>query len=57
MLRFQAVRDILPHEPDDAKDLLDTAIDRAAEALTESRHAVQRLRAPSAGRRVLRRPA
>jgi hypothetical protein len=35
MLRFQAVSDILPHEPDDAKDLLDTAIDRAAEALTE----------------------
>lgn len=49
MLRFQAVSNLLPHQPDNAKEMLDTAIDRAAEALTESRHAVQRLRTPSAG--------
>jgi signal transduction histidine kinase len=49
MLRFQAVSNMLPHRPDHAKELLDTAIDRAAEALTESRHAVQKMRAPSVG--------
>jgi signal transduction histidine kinase len=49
MLRFQAVSNMLPNRPDHAKELLDTAIDRAAEALTESRHAVQKMRAPSVG--------
>jgi ligand-binding sensor domain-containing protein len=49
MLRFQAVSNMLPNQPDNAKELLDTAIDRAAEALTESRHAVQKLRTPSVG--------
>jgi ligand-binding sensor domain-containing protein/signal transduction histidine kinase len=46
MLRFQAVSNMLPQRPSDAKELLDTAIDRAAEALAESRHAVQKMRAP-----------
>src|SRR5262249_23624598 len=49
MLRFQAVSNMLPNRPSDAKELLDTAINRAAEALTESRDAVQKLRTPSLG--------
>ena len=49
MLRFQAVSNMLPSQPSDAKQMLDTAIDRAAGALTESRDAVQKLRAPSSG--------
>ena len=49
MLRFQAVSNMLPNQPSDAKELLDAAINRAAEALTESRDAVQKLRTPSVG--------
>jgi signal transduction histidine kinase/ligand-binding sensor domain-containing protein len=49
MLRFQAVSNMLPNRPSDAKELLDNAINRAAEALTESRDAVQKLRTPSVG--------
>ncbi len=48
MLRFQAVSNMLPNRSLDAKQLLDNAIDRAAEALTESRDAVQKLRTPLA---------
>ena len=49
MLRFQAVSNLLPSRPDAAKEMLDTTIDRAAGALTESRDAVQKLREPSVG--------
>jgi len=49
MLRFQAVNNMLPSQPIEAKELLDNAIDRAAEALTESRDAVQKLRSSSLG--------
>jgi signal transduction histidine kinase len=44
ILRFQAVRDMLPDRPDAACDALGSAIDRAAAAVTEGRDAVQALR-------------
>jgi signal transduction histidine kinase/ligand-binding sensor domain-containing protein len=44
ILRFQAVRDMLPDEPVAACDALGSVIDRAAEAITEGRYAVQALR-------------
>lgn len=44
ILRFQAVRDMLPHKPDAACTELGSVIDRAAAAITEGRHAVQALR-------------
>ncbi|MGA3239255.1 MAG: two-component regulator propeller domain-containing protein [Bryobacteraceae bacterium] len=44
MLRFQAVENMLPHKPSQAKDSLAIAIDRAARAITEGREAVQELR-------------
>jgi len=45
MLRFEIVSQLLPERPVEAKEQLDKAIDRAAEALTEGRDAVQGLRA------------
>jgi signal transduction histidine kinase len=44
MLRFQAVQNMLPEEPVKARESLQTAIDRAAQAITEGRDAVQELR-------------
>ena len=44
MLRFQAVQNMLPERPVQAKEALESAIDRAAEAITEGRDAVQKLR-------------
>ena len=44
LLRFQAVSNLLPERPADAKQRLDSAIDQAAEAITEGRDAVQGLR-------------
>ena len=44
MLRFQAVQNMLPEEPVKARQSLQTAIDRAAQAITEGRDAVQELR-------------
>jgi signal transduction histidine kinase/streptogramin lyase len=44
ILRLQAVRDMLPEQPGTACEALDSAIGRAAAAVTESRHAVQALR-------------
>jgi signal transduction histidine kinase/ligand-binding sensor domain-containing protein len=44
ILRFQAVRDLLPAQPEPASEALDFAIDRAAEAVNEGRNAVQELR-------------
>jgi signal transduction histidine kinase len=44
ILRFQAVHNMLPDQPIQAKDCLGIAIDRAAEAITEGRDAVQELR-------------
>jgi signal transduction histidine kinase/ligand-binding sensor domain-containing protein len=44
LLRFQTVSHLLPERPAEAKEKLDSAIDQAAEALTEGRDAVQGLR-------------
>ncbi|MGB9431119.1 MAG: two-component regulator propeller domain-containing protein, partial [Candidatus Acidiferrum sp.] len=45
LLRFQTVSQLLPARPIEAKDRLDSAINQAAEAITEGRDAVQGLRA------------
>lgn len=44
LLGFQSVSNVLPANPDQAKQRLDRALDRAAEAITEGRNAVQGLR-------------
>jgi signal transduction histidine kinase len=44
ILRFQAVRNMLPRRPEDAMRALDAALTRADQALTESRDAIQDLR-------------
>jgi signal transduction histidine kinase/ligand-binding sensor domain-containing protein len=44
IFRFQAVRNMLPEKPEEAVSALETAIDRAAKAITEGRDAVQELR-------------
>jgi signal transduction histidine kinase/ligand-binding sensor domain-containing protein len=44
MLRFQIVSQLLPERPVEAKEQLDSTIDRAAKAITEGRDAVQGLR-------------
>ncbi len=44
LLRFQIVSELLPDRPVEAKEQLDRSIDRAAEAITEGRDAVQGLR-------------
>ena len=44
LMRFQTVSQLLPGRPLDAKEKLDSAIDQAAEAITEGRDAVQGLR-------------
>jgi hypothetical protein len=53
LLRFQTVSYLLPDRPADAKETLDTAIDRAAKAITEGRNAVQGLRASTVERNDL----
>jgi signal transduction histidine kinase len=49
MLRFQAAHNLLPEKPDQAKQSLDIAIERAAHAITEGRDAVQELRGHESG--------
>src|SRR5207245_6670379 len=44
LLQFQAACNLLPERPADAKQRLDSAIDQAAEAITEGRDPVQGLR-------------
>jgi signal transduction histidine kinase/ligand-binding sensor domain-containing protein len=44
LLRFQSVSNVLPAKPLEAKQRLDSALDQAAEAITEGRNAVQGLR-------------
>jgi len=48
LLRFQAASNLLPTRPDEAKQRLDNAIDRAAQAITEGRDAVHELRSSAA---------
>ena len=45
LLRFQAVSNLLPGRPFEAKQRLEDAVDRAAQAVTEGRDAVHGLRA------------
>src|SRR5579863_5982070 len=44
LLRFQAVANLLPARPQDAKHQLESAIDLTAQAITEGRDVVQGLR-------------
>jgi signal transduction histidine kinase/ligand-binding sensor domain-containing protein len=44
LLRFQSVAKLLPERPKEARQRLDSAIEQAAEAITEGRDAVQGLR-------------
>src|SRR5579863_9244976 len=44
LLRFQAVSNILPGRPDEAKQRIDRAIEQASSAITEGRDAVHELR-------------
>lgn len=48
LLRFQAVSNLLPTQPNEAKRRLNDAIDYSAQAITEGRDAVQGLRSPAA---------
>jgi len=48
LLRFQTVMDLLPNRAFEAKQLLASTIDQAADAITEGRDAVQALRASTA---------
>ncbi len=47
ILRFQAAKNLLPDRPLEADQVLQSAIERAAAAVTEGRDAVQALRSPS----------
>ena len=44
LLRFQAVSNVLPGRPDEAKRRIDSAIEQASQAITEGRDAVHQLR-------------
>lgn len=44
LLRFQAAANLLPGRPEEARKTLESAIDQAAQAITEGRDAVQGLR-------------
>jgi signal transduction histidine kinase len=44
LLRFHAVTHLLPDRPDEARKTLESAVDQAAQAITEGRDAVQGLR-------------
>jgi len=48
LLRFQAATNLLPERPAEARKTLESAIDQAAEAITEGRDAVQGLRSSTA---------
>jgi signal transduction histidine kinase len=44
MFQFQAARNMLPRRPDEAMDVLDSAIGATEQAITEGRSAIQQLR-------------
>ncbi|HXI66862.1 MAG TPA: triple tyrosine motif-containing protein [Steroidobacteraceae bacterium] len=48
LLRFQTVADLLPTRPTEAKRIVVSAVDQAAQAITEGRHAVEGLRTSAA---------
>jgi signal transduction histidine kinase len=47
LFRFQAVRELQRTRPVEAEEILESALNQAAEAITEGREAVQGLRAPT----------
>lgn len=47
MLRFQTIDNMLPGRPAEAKRALEEALDRADDALSESRNAIQNIRSPA----------
>jgi signal transduction histidine kinase/ligand-binding sensor domain-containing protein len=49
MFRLQAVRQLLPSQPDNAANVLDRAMERGDEAITEGREALGDLRDPNNG--------
>jgi signal transduction histidine kinase/ligand-binding sensor domain-containing protein len=53
LFRFQAARNMLPRRPEEAGQVLDTAITRAEEAIAEGRGAIQDLRPEPAADRDL----
>jgi len=53
LLRFQTVRELLRMRPAEAEELLESAIDQTARAITEGRNAVQGLRASTVERNDL----
>jgi signal transduction histidine kinase/ligand-binding sensor domain-containing protein len=55
MLRFAIVSQLLPERPEEAKEQLDSAMDRAAKAIAEGRDAVQGLRDSTVQRNDLAR--
>jgi signal transduction histidine kinase/ligand-binding sensor domain-containing protein len=48
MFRFQAVDNLLPARPDEAKKILESALDSATQAITEARDAVDQIRSSAA---------
>ena len=48
LLRFQTASTLLPSRPDEAKEILEKAINAATQAIIEGRDAVQALRSPTA---------
>jgi len=53
LLKFQTVSDLLPTRPAEAREILSSAIDQTAQAITEGREAVQGLRASTVERNDL----
>jgi signal transduction histidine kinase len=49
MFQFQAARSMLPHQPDQAVEVLDTAIGATEQTITDSRNAIQHLRSELTG--------
>ena len=56
LLRFQAVSNLLPARPQEAKERLEDAIDQTAQAITEGRDAVQGSRVHDRDQRSRRGP-
>ena len=55
ILRFQAANQVLPSNPSEAKEALEGALDRADQALSESRKAIQGIRSDSFSDRDIER--
>jgi signal transduction histidine kinase len=53
MFQFQAARNMLPRRPDEAMDVLDSAIGTTEQAISEGRSAIQQLRSEQVDKRDL----